>query len=54
MVFIYRSILGKYYCYIACAYAECDWLIPGHVALNKSNVSRRATSEKLLPSQKAK
>jgi hypothetical protein len=26
-----------------------DWLIGGHVTSDKCNVSRRATSEKLLP-----
>jgi uncharacterized membrane-anchored protein len=28
---------------------KCDWLICGHVTSDKCNVSRRATSEKLLP-----
>ncbi len=27
----------------------CDWLICGHVAIDKCNVSRRATSKQLLP-----
>ena len=29
-----------------------DWLICGHVALDKCNVSRRATSKQLLPARK--
>ncbi len=29
-----------------------DWLICGHVALDKCNVSRRATSKQLLPTRK--
>ena len=33
-------------CYIACAYAKYDWLIPDQVVLNKSLVPRRATKTK--------
>jgi hypothetical protein len=37
-------------CYIARMNTKRDWLICGHVALDKCNVSRRVTSEKLFPS----
>ena len=37
------------YCYIANAKTKRDWLIRGHVALDKCNVSPRETSKKLLP-----
>ena len=45
------SIYGTFnhYCYIASAKTNRDWLIHGHVALDKCNVSRRATSEQLMP-----
>ena len=36
-------------CYIANAKTKRDWLIRGHVALDKCNVSPRETSKKLLP-----
>ena len=39
---------NKQYCYIARAKAKRDWLIRGHVTLDKCNVSLRATSKKLL------
>ena len=41
--------LNKLHCYIASAETKRDWLIHGHVALDKCNVSLRATSEQLLP-----
>jgi hypothetical protein len=37
------------HCYIASVNTKRDWLICGHVTSDKCNVSRRATSEKLLP-----
>ena len=37
------------YCYIANAKTKRDWLIRGHMALDKCNVSPRETSKKLLP-----
>ena len=40
---------SKCYCYIANAKTKRDWLIRGHVALDKCNVSPRETSKKLLP-----
>ena len=40
---------AKCYCYIANAKAKRNWLIRGHVALDKCNVSPRETSKKLLP-----
>ena len=36
-------------CYVANAKTKRDWLIRGHVALDKCNVSPRETSKKLLP-----
>jgi hypothetical protein len=44
---------GWKYCYKASAGvdAKCDWLISGHAALDKSNVSRRTRIEKLLPTR---
>jgi hypothetical protein len=36
------------HCYIAGVNTKHDWLICGHVTSDKCNVSRRATSEKLL------
>jgi hypothetical protein len=36
-------------CYIARVNTKRDWLICVHVTSDKCNVSRRATSEKLLP-----
>ena len=41
--------LDIYHCYIASVNTKRDWLICGHVTSDKCNVSRRATSEKLLP-----
>ena len=41
--------INKSYCYIANAKTKRDWLIRGHVALDKCNVSLRETSKKLLP-----
>ena len=43
-----RSVV-KIFCYIANAKTKRDWLIRGHVALDKCNVSPRETSKKLLP-----
>jgi hypothetical protein len=34
----------KKHCYIARMNIKRDWLICGHVALDKCNISRRATS----------
>ena len=36
-------------CYIVRVNTKRDWLICGHVTSNKFNISRRATSKKLLP-----
>ena len=33
------SLINKHYCYIASAETKRDWLIHGHVALDKCNVS---------------
>jgi hypothetical protein len=41
-------MLNKICCYIARVNTKYDWLLCGHVTLDKCNVSRRATSEKLL------
>ena len=38
-----------YKCYIAGVIGKRDWLICGHVASVKRNVSRQETSKKLLP-----
>ena len=48
---IMKNLYSKYklYCYIANAKTKRDWLIRGHVALDKCNVSPRETSKKLLP-----
>jgi hypothetical protein len=43
------SWLVNLYCYIARLNTKRDWLIFGHVTSGKCNVSRRATSEHLLP-----
>ena len=43
------EIYTKRHCYIANAKTKRDWLIRGHVALDKCNVSPRETSKKLLP-----
>ena len=43
------SIPINFNCYIASVNTKRDWLICGHVTSDKCNVSRRATSEKLLP-----
>ena len=48
-VFIVLYTVLYIYCYIASVNTKLDWLICGHVGLHKCNVSRRATSEKLLP-----
>ncbi len=47
MCFHTKTITGDYY--IARVNATSDWLICVHVALDKCNVSRGATSKKLLP-----
>ena len=44
-----QTFMYKLYCYIASVNTKRDWLICGHVTSDKCNVSRRATSEKLLP-----
>jgi hypothetical protein len=41
---------SKGYCYRTSAQTKSDWLISGHVDLDKWNVSCRVTTEKLLPS----
>ncbi len=43
---------SKQFCYIARENTIRDWLICGHVALDKCNVSRRETSKQLLPARK--
>ena len=48
-LYFFASISNKQYCYIANAKTKRDWLIRGHVALDKCNVSPRETSKKLLP-----
>ena len=46
---LYGFKVHKNCCYIAGAETKRDWLIHGHVALHKCNVSPRATSKQLLP-----
>ena len=49
-----RSVLTENieFCYIARGTPIRDRLICGHVALDKCNVSRRATGKQLLPAPK--
>ena len=48
------SCLYKCYCYIANAKTKRDWLIRGHVALDKCNVSPRETSKNCCPAANIK